>query len=210
MKRRQLGLLAALILLGALFAHLLKDARTVGRFVGDSPSASLILRDEDAPQVVYGDGNLTVVVFTDYQCQSCKGADSALQHAIERDGNITVIFKDWPILGERSLMAAKVALAAHRQDIYFSFHRLLMKSAQVDDQALRASVKSAGGDWEQVKADLQIHEAEIANQLAVNSRDAFALGLGGTPGYLVGPIIIKGALTEREFGRAFEQARNER
>lgn len=181
----------------------------MGRSIGESSLANLVLHDSEAPQLTYGDGSLTVVIFTDYQCPSCKVADSALQRAIVHDGNIKVLYKHWPILGERSVKAAKVALAAHRQGIYVSVHRFLMKSVSVDDQALRIAVESAGGNWEQLKADLSYRDVEITNQIAADSRAAFALGLQGTPGYLVGPLLINGALTEREFTRSFEQARAE-
>nr|WP_241233695.1 DsbA family protein [Altericroceibacterium xinjiangense] len=148
-------------------------------------------------------------MFTDYQCSACRKADPALRRAVARDGNVRVVYKDWPILGERSERAATVALAAHRQGIYPSVHRQLMKSPSLDDTALRNAVEGAGGDWEQVEADLLTHGPAIANQLAANRLDAFALVLQGTPSYLIGPLLVEGALTEREFLRAFEQARSD-
>ena len=60
-----------------------------------------------------------------------------------------------------------------------------------------------------LEADLLTHEPAIADHLAPNRRDAFSLGLPGTPGYLIGPLIVGGALTEREFLRVFEEARSE-
>lgn len=207
MTRRQIVPLLALTMLGVLLSFVLKDMRPIGRSIGDSSLANLVLHDKQAPQMTYGDGSLTVVIFTDFQCPSCKVADSALQRAIARDGNIKVLYKHWPILGERSVKAAKLALATHRQGIYVSVHRLLMKSASIDDPALRTAVESAGGNWEQLKADLTYYDAEITNQVAADSRDAFALGLQGTPGYLVGSLLINGAQTEREFTRSFKQAR---
>jgi protein-disulfide isomerase len=122
---------------------------------------------------------------------------------------VRVVYKDWPIFGERSERAAKVALAAHRQDIYPILHHRLMRSPSFDDAAVRDAVETAGGNWQQLQSDLITHEAAIDNQLLANSRDAFALGLQGTPGYLIGPLLVQGALTEREFLRAFEQARSE-
>ena len=210
MTRRQLLPLIALVLLGAIVSFLLKDTQTFGQNVGESPSAIRILKDRRSPQLVHGDGSLTVVMFSDYQCLACRNADPALQRAVAHDGNVRVIYKDWPIFGERSERAAQVALAAHRQGTYPSLHHLLMKSHSFKDEALRAAVEGAGGNWEQVESDLLLYEDEIKNQLAANGRDAFALGLQGTPGYLVGPLLIRGALTEREFARAFQQAREER
>jgi protein-disulfide isomerase len=200
----------ALVLLGAFASYLLKNTRTAGRNVGDSPIAARILQNQQSPQLVHGDGNLTVVMFTDYQCPACRRADPALRAAVARDGHVRVVYKDWPIFGERSVRAAKLALAAHRQGIYPALHHQLMKSPSLDEFALRDAVEGTGGNWEQIGSDLLTHRPAIEAQLTTNSRDAFALGLQGTPGYLIGPLLVEGALTEREFVRAFEQARSVR
>jgi protein-disulfide isomerase len=208
MTRRTLFPLLALVLLGVLASYTLRTSRTLGEHVGTSPTVVRILQDRRSPQEVRGEGNLTVVMFTDYQCPSCRKADPALRAAIAQDGNVRVIYRDWPVFGERSERAAKVALAAHRQGVYAALHQRLMTSASLDDRALRIAVEDVGGNWEQVEADLRTDELGIADQLARTSSDAFALGLAGTPGYLIGPLLVKGALTEREFLRAFDQARS--
>ena len=209
MHRRQLLPLLALVLLAALTSYLLRNTRPLGRNVGASAVAAQILKESGSPQEVHGNPNLTVVMFTDYQCPACRKADPALRAAVARDGNVRVVYKDWPIFGERSEHAAKVALAAHRQGIYLTLHHRLMRSPRFDDAALRDAVETAGGNWQQLQVDLIAHEEAIGNQLLANSRDAFALGLEGTPGYLIGPLLVQGALTEREFLRAFEQARSD-
>ena len=209
MHRRQLLTLLALVLLAALTSYLLRESRSLGRNVGASAVAARILNDRASPQDVHGDANLTVVMFTDYQCPACRAADPALQAAVARDGNVRVVYKDWPIFGERSERAANVALAAHRQGIYPVLHHRLMSSRSFDNGALRDAVEAWEGNWRELKGDLVKHKELFDNQLVANSRDAFALGLQGTPGYLIGPFLIQGALTEREFVRAFEQARSQ-
>jgi len=208
MARRTLFPLLALVSLGLLVSYALRNSRTLGEYVGTSPTVVQILADHRAPQEIRGEGNLTVVIFTDYQCPSCRMADPALRAAMARDGNVRVVYRDWPVFGERSERAARVALAAHRQGVYSALHHRLMTSASLADPALRVAVEEVGGDWEQLEADLLTDGPEIADQLARNARDAFALGLVGTPGYLIGPLLVEGALTEREFLRAFDQARS--
>ena len=208
MARRTLVPLLALVLLGVVVSYALRTSRTLGENVGSSPTAVQVLQDRQSPQDIVGRGNLTVVMFTDYQCPSCRRADPALRAAVSRDGNVRVVYRDWPVFGERSERAAKVALAAHRQGIYVALHHRLMASASLDDRALRIAVEGVGGDWEQLEADLLTNGPEIEGQLARTSSDAFALGLAGTPGYLIGPLLVRGALTEREFLRAFDQARS--
>lgn len=209
MTRHQILSLIAFVLLGVIASYLLQNTRPLGRDAADSASAARIRQDKGSPEVVRGNGDLTVVMFTDYQCPSCRKADPALRRAVARDGNVRIVYKDWPIFGERSERAATVALAAHRQNIYTSVHQRLMKSLSLDDAALRNAVEGAGGDWEQLEADLHTHRRGIPDQLAVNRQDAFVLGLRGTPSYLIGPLIVEGALTEREFLRVFQEARSE-
>lgn len=209
MARRQLLSILVLVILGAAVAHLLKSNRPIGRNVASSSAVADILEGGGSPVTVQGTGNLTIVLFTDYQCTACRAASPQLSRAVERDGNIRVVYKDWPIFGERSERAAAVALAAHRQGIYLSVHHRLMTLPAFDDFALRNAVEGAGGDWDQLNVDLRIREAEIAGQLTANRIDALTLGLQGTPGYLIGPLLIEGALTEAEFVRAFARARAE-
>lgn len=209
MARRQLLSLFLLVVLGALVSHFLHSSRPLGRRIADSAMIAAIAEGDRSPETVDGKGDLTVVVFTDYQCSACRKASPELNRAIVSDGNIRVVYKDWPILGENSERAAMVALAADRQEIYPEVHHQLMKSPVSDDASLRAVVERAGGDWQQVEADLSAQAPAIAEQLKANRMDAFTLGLKGTPGYLIGSFVIEGALSEREFVRAFHQARLE-
>jgi protein-disulfide isomerase len=60
-----------------------------------------------------------------------------------------------------------------------------------------------------VEADLLAQGPAIEKRITATKWDAFALGLQGTPAYLIGPVLVRGALTEREFARAFRHARTE-
>lgn len=209
MTRRELLALVVLIMLGATVSYLLHQSRPLGVYVGNSALAARITEDTESPQVTHGNGDLTIVLFTDYQCPACRKADRAMLRAVARDGNVRLVYRDWPIFGERSERAARIALAAHRQGIYPSVHHSLMTSLGFDDADLQGVIERSGGSWQQLQSDLVRHGPSIANQLARNSQDAFALGLKGTPGYLIGPFLIEGALSEDEFLRAFVQARAE-
>jgi protein-disulfide isomerase len=210
MTRRELIALAVLVMLGAAMSQLLHSARPLGHYVGGSTLAAQIAADAASPQITFGHGDLTIVLFTDYQCPACRKADRAMQRAIARDGNVRVVYRDWPIFGERSERAARIALATHRQGIYAAVHHALMRSSGLDEARLHNIVERSGGSWPQVQADLVHHGPQITGQLARNSQDAYRLGLKGTPGYLIGPFLIHGALSEEEFLRAFDQARRKR
>jgi protein-disulfide isomerase len=191
MTGRQLLALVGLIMVGAAVSYALQTIGPIGHYVGDMASAAQILDDKRSPQVSAGTADVTLILFSDYQCPACRKADPAMQAAIAEDGNVRIVYKDWPVFGERSERAAEVALAAQNQGIYPQVHHALMSSRGLHDAALRQAVESSGGDWRQLEADLALH-------------------LEGTPGYLIGPFVIRGALSEREFIRAFAQARAKR
>ena len=205
--RQSLGLLGV-ILLAVAGSYLLRSNRPLGVYVGDRDTARDILADSSAPQAVHGTGEVTLVVFTDYRCPACRRSDPAMRAAIARDGDIRVVYRDWPIFGEPSRNAAQIALAAEGQGIYPAVHHAFMALPSFDEPSLRRVVLQAGGDWDRLQGDLQERARSIAARLARNELDAFGLGLEGTPGYLIGPYLVKGAMTEAEFLRAFEQARS--
>ena len=209
MNRRELVVLVALVLLGAALSYWLGRSAPLGRHVGDSAVAARIIGDKASPELSHGTADLTIVLFTDYRCPACRGADLAMRRAIARDGNVRVVYKDWPIFGDRSEQIARIALAAHRQGIYPAVHHALMQSRSLDDAELRRIVERSGGSWPQLQSDLVRHGPWIANQLARNGQDAFGLGLKGTPGYLIGPLLVEGGLNEHEFLQAFGEARAE-
>ena len=207
MNTRQLTTLALVALLGISISHLLQSTRSLGQYVGENASAVQIGTSRRSPETHTGAADVTVVVFTDYQCPACRKSHRAMQSAIARDGNIRLVYKDWPIFGDRSERTAELALAAERQGIYEAVHNSLMRSRSLDDATFRTIVEAAGGSWWQIQADVARRKLSIAQQLNQNHREALILGLQGTPGYLIGPFLIEGALTEREFLRAFAQAR---
>lgn len=206
--RRQLIQLLVIVLIGAGVGQILQRTAPIGRDVSSSMAAQAMLRDSSSPSREVDDPTLTLVVFTDYQCPACKIAHPAMEAAVEKDGHIRIVFKDWPIFGAISERAARIAIAANRQGIYSAVHtRLMNERRPLDDQAMREAVTLSGGNWPQIESDLQTYATDIQSQLDLNRQDAFKLGLAGTPGYLVGPILVSGALDEAEFEKAFAHAR---
>ena len=57
------------------------------------------------------DGDITLVEFLDYRCGFCKRAHPEVQEVLDRDPNVRLIVKEFPILGEQSLMASRFAIA---------------------------------------------------------------------------------------------------
>ncbi len=201
--RKELLTLAGLVAAAAALSFVLRSTWPVGDDVGDLASVREILADRQSPSRETAGADVTLVVFTDYQCGACRLANGAMMAALRRDPKVRVVYKDWPIFGARSQRAARIALAASYQGIYPALHHALMESPGVEDADLQREIAAAGGNWEQVLRDLERHGGEIDAQLARNATQAYALGLGGTPGYLAGPYLVRGAMDEGEFIRAF-------
>ena len=149
-------------------------------------------------QVTLGDtkGEVTLVEFFDYNCGYCKRALSDLTTIMKEDTKLRVVLKEFPVLGPGSLEAAQVAVAVRMQDSgkkYFDFHqRLLGGRGQADRAHALAAAKEAGFDMARIEKDMK--SDEVRTSIEENMKLAEALGLNGTPSYIVGSEVVVGAV----------------
>ncbi len=175
--------------------------------VGRTPVVEQVLADPESPAVGPADARVTVAVFTDYQCQICRATDPALERLIGADPRVRVIFKDWPLLGPASRLAARYALAAQRQGRYLDLHRALMATPlPLTSERIEQVARAAGIDWPRLEADLARDGAAIDAQLDRQAFQAWTLGLKGTPDYLVGTDLYQGGLNDRALAQAVKRA----
>lgn len=169
----------------------------------------MILNDPDAPTGGNPKGDLTIVDFFDYNCPYCKASAKGLEKVVKTDGNIRLIYRDWPILAETSIVGARLALAAKYQGQYLPVHHALMDipGGRVPQESMMEAVRGTGIDLTQLNTDLDKHADEIAGLIKRNLNIAEAIGLQGTPGFLIGPFKINEALNEAGFVRAVAEAR---
>lgn len=206
--RKQLIQLVLMFIVGVGATLLIQRSALIGRDVSSSPAVAAVLRDTLSPSHEVAKPTLTLVVFTDYQCPACKLANPAMERAIQKDGHVRIVYRDWPIFGAVSEQAARIAIASHRQGIYAKVHsRLMNERRPLSDRVMRDAITKSGGNWTQIKTQLSTKAAEIDRQLQRNRQDAFTLGLSGTPSYLAGSILITGRLSERDFANAFARGR---
>ena len=205
--RRDLLPLAAVGAAGLGIALMLRARVPVGRDVAGNAVAAAVLHDAAFPHEGPDDADIVMAVFTDVQCPACRRAAPELAAAVRADGRVRLIYRDWPIFGAVSDFAARVALAADRQGLYAAVHGLLMRGPRATAQTARQAVATAGGNLGQLDQALATHGAEMDAALARNAFHAFSLGLGGTPGHVIGRLLLRGAASEREFRRAFDRAR---
>jgi protein-disulfide isomerase len=205
-RRQWLGLGA--LSLGALaLGQYLRRGQPLGRDVSGIMDVPALLEAPGFPFEGPADAAVTMLVFSDYACPVCRQVEPSWREAVREAGDVRVVHRDWPILGPASVGAARVALAADRQGLYAPFHATLMRTGQHGEDAMRAALAAAGGDWARLETDLAAHGEAIDRLLARTARDALQLGFRGTPGYLVGPIRIEGGASQRQFADAIERAR---
>lgn len=150
-------------------------------------------------QVTLGDrdGDVTVVEFFDYNCGFCKQALSDLLGLMKDDPKIRVVLKEFPVLGQGSVEAAKVAVAVRMQDPggqkYLEFHqKLLGGQGQANLARAMAAAKAVGIDMTRLKKDMESEEGKAT--VAENAELGKALGLNGTPSYVIGDDVAVGAV----------------
>ena len=150
-------------------------------------------------QVTIGNtkGDVTLVEFFDYNCGYCKRALTDLTTIMKDDPKLRVVLKEFPVLGPGSVEAAQVAVAVRMQDKtgkkYLEFHQKLLGGRQAADKARALAVaKDVGMDMTQLQKDMQ--SAEVKATLEENFKLAEALGLNGTPSYVIGDQVVVGAV----------------
>ncbi len=150
-------------------------------------------------QVTIGNrqGDVTLVEFFDYNCGYCKRALSDMLNLMKEDPKLRVVLKEFPVLGPGSVEAAQVAVAVRMQDPtgkkYLEFHqKLLGGRGQADRAHALAVAKEIGLDMARIEKDMTGDEAKAT--LEENMRVAEALGLNGTPSYVIGTEVVVGAV----------------
>ena len=163
-------------------------------------------------QVTLGNpnGNVTFVEFFDYNCGYCKRAMSDMLTLMKDDSNLKIVLKEFPVLGPGSVEAARVAVAVRMQDKagkkYLEFHQKLLGGRGEANKARALAVaKDVGMDMNRLQKDMQ--SPEVKATLQENFKLAEALGLNGTPSYVVGTDVVIGAVGANTLKEKINSAR---
>src|SRR5258708_1416976 len=143
------------------------------------------------------DGDVTFVEFFDYNCGYCKRAMSDMLDLMKSDPKLKVVLKEFPVLGPGSVEAAQIAVAVRMQDPsgkkYLDFHqKLLGGKGQADKARAMAAAKDAGLDMARIEKDLA--SPEVRATIEENFKLAEAMGMNGTPSYVIGKQVVIGAI----------------
>ena len=150
----------------------------------------------DPGQVVLGnpDGDVTLVEFFDYNCGYCRSALPDMAALLAEDPNLRVVLKEFPILSNESIDAARVAVLVGEADVdYWTFHETLFTSrGQVDKQVALAAAADLG--LSPVSLELDMGTEAVSQTIQTSYEIARALNITGTPTYIIGNEIIPGAI----------------
>jgi protein-disulfide isomerase len=208
MQKRWIGWLYGIALLG-LGAG---GGAAVAEDMGQVPksAAVAILRNPGTPPAGATNADVTLVEYFDYNCPFCKKLAPGLQGLLKADARVALVYKDWPILGDVSRYAARLALAAGWQGKYLLAHDRLMAAARLASNGqVDSLLREAGLNMERLNADAKSHGAEIDAFLQRNDTEARALGIRGTPGLLAGRHIINGVYDVAGLEQAVASARRD-
>ena len=150
-------------------------------------------------QVTLGnpDGDITLVEFFDYSCGYCKRALPDMLALLRDDPKLKIALKEFPILGPGSAEAATVAVAVRMQDPdgrkYMAFHQQLLGGpGPVNKERALAAAKDQGLDMTRLEQDMA--SDEVGATVRESATLARALGITGTPGYVIGNDVVLGAV----------------
>jgi Thioredoxin len=177
---------------------------TVARRPGMPALCDALFRDAASPAVGPREAPVQIAAFLDYRCPYCRTLAGILTAVQGPD--VRVVYKEWPILGDASLLAAGAALAAGRQGQYPAFHARLMNTRliptmkPIEDIAVELALDPA-----RLRDDMR--SAAIAAAIARTSALAQSLGFIGTPALVVGRTIAQGEITRRQLARLIDEER---
>ncbi len=157
------------------------------------------------------DGDVTIVEFVDYRCSYCRKAYPEVSKLVETDGNIRLIMKEFPILGEQSVASSRMALATRLvfgDEAYEQVHDSLISfRGEVNDVSVRALASDLGLDGEKIAAMMNAPEVDaiIAENRALGQR----MQISGTPTFVVGSQLLRGYLPYAGMKKVVDEERDD-
>jgi protein-disulfide isomerase len=200
-----IALMFAVVLGGFAVGATIDAFRLPGVELDRTDSVTALLGDRSAPYIGPPRAARTVVIFTDYQCGICRLDHAGIETVVRSEPRTRFVFKEWSILGPQSRAAAEVALAARYQGRYLDVRDALMRAGQLTPASIRSAVVRSGANWPRLQADLTFHRTAVDRELARTSRQAFALGLRGTPSYMIDTRLVVGSLRENKLRRLIDR-----
>jgi protein-disulfide isomerase len=186
----------------------------------DSPGAGelrLPLRPDEAARGS-ASAPLTMVEFTDYQCPYCRRFQAEVWPRLKHDyvdtGKLRFIVRDLPLsFHAHAQPAAEAAHCAAEQGRFWPMHDALLASgSDLSERGLEHQAGALGLDVPRFEAC--VAAGRYAAVIARNAAEADALGLRGTPAFLIGTVhegelrgqAVMGAMPYGDFAAVIREA----
>ncbi len=171
-----------------------------------SAERAALEQDPNAPVLGNPNGDVTVVEFFDYNCPYCRRVKPHIEALLAADPNVRVVYREWPILGEGSVFAARAALASRQQGKYEEFHWAMMEiKGRAEEATVIRVAEQVGLDIEQLRRDMD--GPDIAEHIETSMRLSRALGFNGTPSFVIGDSLAPGLIEADQMIELVKQAR---
>ncbi|MFT6075769.1 MAG: protein-disulfide isomerase [Yoonia sp.] len=163
-------------------------------------------RDPNAPVLGNPDGDVTIVEFFDYNCPYCRRVKPHMEALLAADPNVRVVYREWPILGEGSVFAARAALASRNQGKYDEFHWAMMGlNGRAEEASVIRAAEQIGINIAQLRRDM--NAPEIDEHIQTSMRLSRAIGFSGTPSFVIGDSLAPGLIDAEQMITLVNQAR---
>ncbi|MEQ8229306.1 MAG: DsbA family protein [Rhodospirillales bacterium] len=151
-----------------------------------------IFNDPATPVGGNPEGDVSLVEFFDYNCPYCRRVAPTLVEIEKDDAKLRFVYKEWPILGPNSEFAARAALASRSQGKYVEFHKgLMLASGLMNESKVLKVAAQVGLDVDRLRQDMEA--PEITTLIERNRELARALRITGTPSFVIGDQLLRGA-----------------
>lgn len=180
------------------------------RETGKAIAANRAAIVEPFPGAVGGNpaGDVTLVAYMDYACGYCRASLADIAALVAADPRVRVVYRELPILSAESRTAAQWSLAAAEQGRFMPFHEALYAAGRPGPATIAAAAARAGLDT--ARAARVAASAPVAAEIGKNLRLAGALGMSGTPAWVIGDRILSGAVGREALAGAVRAARAKR
>lgn len=147
-------------------------------------------------------GDVVLVEFFDYACGYCRASNPDVSRLLREDPKLKVVWRELPVLGEDSVAAARVSLAAAKQGRFALFHEQMFAAGRPTAASISSVHRKVGVTPEQ--------SIEYDEEIDRNYELARALGATGTPTFVVGGKVLQGAVGYAALKQAIAEARRRR
>jgi protein-disulfide isomerase len=144
---------------------------------------------------------VTLTYFFDYACGYCRSSNPDIERLLKEQKDLRVVYRELPILGPDSVIAARVSLAASKAGKFAQYHDALYAAGRPGPDTIAVAAKAAGVAPQPSQDPAQ--EAELRSNMGLASQ----LGATGTPLFIVGDRVINAAVGYDGLKEAIEAAR---